>query len=126
MATTLNNDVIRESTVEHDGRLINVTLGADQKIKMKLKGMKSGDVEVDILALYHQLCGCEGETSEMESKKVNTYIRKEVGKYSQPDPKVAKTVLQDFRSQNVISGLDIETLVKFDTIVANLINSYES
>lgn len=125
MVTTLNKDVTRESTVEHDGRLINVTLGADQKIKFKLKGMKSGGVEIDILELYHQLCGCEGETSEPEVKKSVTYTRKESGRYVQPDPKVAKTVLQDFRSQNAISGLDTETLVKFDMIVVNLLNSYK-
>ncbi len=127
MATTLNKDVTRESTLEHDGRLINITITADQKVKMKPKGMKTtGEVSIDILELYHQLCGCEGETSEPEVKTKSggvTYSRSEVSRYVAPDPKIAKTVLQDFRSQVNISGMDYATIAKFDQLVANTLSS---
>ena len=126
MATALSKDVTRESTVEHDSRLINVTLTADQKVKMKPKGMKTtGEVEIGILELYHQLCGCEGETSEPETRGSVSYSRKEGSKYVQPDPRVAKAVLHDFRSQNAISGLDSETLAKFDQLIVTTLNSYK-
>jgi len=123
MATVLGKDVTRESTVEHDGRLINITITADQKVRMKPKGMKTtGEVDIDILKLYHQLCGCEGETTEPSGPV--TYTRKEGSKYEQPPKHVARTVLNDLRSQNAISGLDSPTLAKFDQIIAALIQSY--
>jgi len=124
MATVLNKDVIRESTEKHDDRNISVTLGDDQTIKMKLKGMKSGDVSIGIKTLYHQLCGCEGEES-IPAPKTVTYSRKESVRYVAPDPKVAKTILNDLRSQNAISGLDIPTLVKFDGIIKSLLDFYK-
>jgi len=127
MATGLNKDVIRESTVTHDERLINVTLGSDQTIKMKLKGMKSGEVEMNIKDLYLQLCGCEegdGSTEEETSGPVS-YSRKESSRYVQPPKHMVKTMLNDLRSQNAISLLDTETMCKFDSIVSALLKSYE-
>ena len=124
MATGLNKDVIRESEVSHDDRLINVTLGADQKVKMKLKGMKSGEVSIGILELYHQLCGCEGETSSEPSGSV-TYTRKEGKKYEQPPKHIVTTVLNDLRSHNAISSLDMETMVKFEHIITTLLSTYK-
>lgn len=123
MATKLEKDLHRESTVSHDDRLINVTLGADQTIKMKLKGMKTGDVSIPILELYHQLCDCEGEVTP--KLKPITYSRKESERYVQPDPRIAKTVLNDLRSQNAISSLDATTLAKFDALIVTLLNSYK-
>jgi len=126
MPTSLTKDLTRESTVEHDGRLLNVVLTADQKIKMKPKGLKTtGEVEINILDLYHQLCGCEGETSEPEPSGGVSYTRKETSKYVQPPKHVVKTVLNDLRSQNAISSLDMETMVKFDMIIVNLLNAYK-
>tara|TARA_R110000868_G_scaffold138310_2_gene352265 strand:- start:80 stop:451 length:372 start_codon:yes stop_codon:yes gene_type:complete len=123
MATKLEKDITRESTVLRDERNVNVTLGADQSVKLKLKGMKSGEVKIDIGELYNQLAGVEDDSAPVQTSV--TYHRKETGKYVQPDPKVAKTVLNDLRSQNAISSLDIETLVKFDMIIVNLLNSYK-
>tara|TARA_R110000868_G_scaffold203969_4_gene451923 strand:+ start:4342 stop:4731 length:390 start_codon:yes stop_codon:yes gene_type:complete len=129
MATPLTKDLLRESTAKFDNRNICVTLSEDQKIKMKLKGMKSGEVSIGIRELYLQLCGCEDEegsalVKESKSKPVS-YSRKESLKYVQPDPKVAKTILNDLRSQNAISNLDVATLAKFDGIIVSLLNAYK-
>lgn len=121
MATQLNKDVTRESNIVRDDRNINVTLTSDQKIVMKLKGMKSGDVSIDIGALYDQLTG-----GDKQVKKPVTYRTKESGRYEQPSIKVTKTVLNDLRSQNAISGMDTETLAKFDQIINNLLDSYKA
>jgi len=127
MPTALTKDLLRESTEKYDDRNIYVTLTADQKIKMKLKGMKSGEVSTSIRSLYLELCGCEDEegTAPVKEVKSVSYTRKESGKYVQPDPRIAKVILQDLRSQNAISGLDIETLAKFDQIIVNLLQSYK-
>ena len=116
MATVLTKPLTRESTVKHDDRLINVTLDTDQKVKMKLKGMKSGEVEIGILELYHQLCGCEGEASAGPV----IYSRKEGKKYEQPPKHIMQTVLNDLRSQNAISNLDMPTMAKFDQLIVGL------
>jgi len=127
MSTVLNKDLVRESTEKYDERNIYITLTADQKIKMKLKGMKSGEVSTSIRSLYLELCGCEGDegTAPIKEVEVVSYARKESSKYIQPDPRVAKTVIQDLRSQNAISDLDMETLAKFDAICVNLLKSYK-
>ena len=52
MATKLDKTLTRESTEEYDERNIMVTMEADQKISMKLKGMKSGTVSIGIFDLY--------------------------------------------------------------------------
>jgi hypothetical protein len=57
--TPLDKDLARESTIKVDGREIQITLTSDQKISMKLKGMKSGIVSTDIGDLYNQLVGNE-------------------------------------------------------------------
>ena len=120
MATSLDKDVTRESSTIREDRNINITLTSDQKILMKLKGMKSGEVSIDIGELYDQLTG-----GNKQAKKPVTYQAKETGRYEQPSVKVTKTVLNDLRSQNAISGMDVETLAKFDQIIKNLLDSYK-
>jgi hypothetical protein len=61
MATILDKDVLRESTVKYDDREIQVTLTADQRIEFKLKGLKSGVLSIGILELYRQLYGDKRE-----------------------------------------------------------------
>lgn len=57
MATVLDKDLTRETTVKVDEREIQITLTENQTISMKLKGMKSGSVEIPIGDLYKQLKG---------------------------------------------------------------------
>jgi len=119
MATKLDKEIVRETDFIKDGRNINITLTADQKIQLKLKGMKSGGLVIGIDELYDKLSG----TEEKVNKPV-VYSRKDDGKYDQPNVKVTKTVLNDLRSQNAISGLDPTTVAKFDGIIKSLLDSY--
>tara|TARA_R110000868_G_scaffold29601_2_gene110133 strand:- start:1756 stop:2121 length:366 start_codon:yes stop_codon:yes gene_type:complete len=121
MPTILNKDVTRESNTLRSDRNINITLTPDQKILMKLKGMKSGDVSIGIGELYDQLTG----GAEVKPKKSVSYQNKETGRYEQPSIKVTKVVLNDLRSQNAISCLDINTITKFDQIIKALLDSYK-
>lgn len=117
MATTLNKDVIRESTIKIGDREINITLTSKQEIKMKLKGMKSGEVSISIKELYNQLTGgTESEDEPEEKKGAKSIIKSE--KISKKNPMLS---LYDLRSQNAISVMDIPTKSKFDGIIKNLI-----
>lgn len=62
MATILDKDLTRESTVKYDDREIQVTLTAGQDISFKLKGMKSGVLTISIEDLYKQLAGVDAES----------------------------------------------------------------
>lgn len=119
MATRLDKEIIRETDVIRDDRNVNISLTPDQKITLKLKGMKSGELIIGIGELYDKLSG-KDETV----KKPIVYTRKEDGKYEQPNPKIAKTVLADLRSQNAISGMDLDFVTKFDSLVKTLLDSY--
>lgn len=79
MATVLDKDLVRESTVKINDREVQVTLGADQTIRFKLKGLKSGEVSITIDELYRQLAGVKSEPSSGE-KKGSVSV-----KHSEPD-----------------------------------------
>ena len=66
MATLLNKEITRETTIKVEDREIQITLTEDQKISMKLKGMKSGTVTIDIGDLYKQLIQKEEVKNEKE------------------------------------------------------------
>jgi hypothetical protein len=114
MATTLDKDLIRESTVTSNERNILVTLGADQIISFKLKGMKSGVVSISIEELYKQLAGIE---DEVKSKSI-TVPTGGSKKQSSGDPMIS---LHDIRHRLNVSAFDYPTTVKFDAIMNDLI-----
>ena len=118
MATKLDKDITRESTIQVDGNEIIVTLTARQKISMKLKGKRIGGVEISIEELYGQLTGKPTTSDEPTEKKAVSVIRGD-GKPTKKNPMI---LLSDLRSQSAISGLDYETLSKFDGIIKNLID----
>lgn len=111
MATILDKDLIRETTVQVDNRSVILTLTEGQKISFKLKGMKSGFLTIGIEELYKQLRG----DNVSESTDVQTITSKVKG-----DGMVS---LQDLRSYNNISTLDYATKAKFDSIIADLIEN---
>jgi len=124
MATILDKDVVRESKIKFDEREIQVTLTEDQKISMKLKGMKSGILSIDIESLYKQL---NGEVSskvdeikeEVKPVKRNTPQGVDLSAYKGDDAMIIS--LHDVRHYFNIQILDYETRVKFDGIFADLI-----
>ena len=108
MATILDKDLIRESTVEIEGRQILVTITADQTISMKLKGMKSGIVSISIADLFAQLSTNSGpEELPLPSKP-----KKNDG---------TNISLHDLRHRCMISGFDYATTTKFDNMLHELI-----
>lgn len=112
MATILDKELTRESTVKVDDREILITLTEDQKVSMKLKGMKSGTVSIDIEKLYNQL---KGDAPVVEYKKA-TDVRK-----PRPDDDVMIS-LKQLRVFNAIARLDMPMKAEFEKIILDLIN----
>jgi len=113
MATILDKDVIRESTVKIDGREVQVTLTADQQIAFKLKGMKSGILTIGIGELYNQLAGSNEEVSE---------------KPKEPKPRKPKSMdepmisLYRLRSLGMATKMDMDVKIELERIICELIN----
>jgi len=124
MATILDKDVVRESKIKFDEREIQVTLTEDQKVSMKLKGMKSGVLSIDIESLYKHLNG-DGSSKAEEIKEEVKPVKKSVPQgidlsdYKGDDTMIIS--LHDVRHYFNIQVLDYETRVKFDGIFADLI-----
>lgn len=125
MATKLDKDLIRESTTKSDDREIVVTLSANQDIRLKLKGMKSGEVKITIEELYAQLTGKtildDVDDVVISNKKSLSIISGDDDEDDKPTKGAILIDLNDLRSMNAISTLDITTLGKFDGIIAELI-----
>lgn len=123
MATKLEKDLQRESTVVVDDREIMVKLTSDQKISLKLKGLKSGEVSICIEELWHQLNGTELEDKDSsKGSKGDITISNDQPKIgSKNNPLIS---LHDLRTYNAISALDYPMLVKFEAIIKNLIDTY--
>lgn len=122
MATPLDKDLVRESTVKVDGREIVVTLTKGQGISFKLKGMKSGDVSIDIEKLYNQLTNRNPDAVEevKVSDKKSLSIVSGSGEKPSDDPMIS---LYELRTTNAISGLDVQTISKLDGIIVELISN---
>lgn len=114
MATILDKDLIRESTVMVGDRLIVVTLGEDQSISMKLKGMKTGAVSITIENLYKQLIGDSVE----EAPKLKTISASSGSKKGSTENMIS---LHDIRHRLNISNFDYATTVKLDGILKELL-----
>lgn len=112
MATKLEKDITRESSIKIDGKEVMVTLTADQGITFKLKGMRSGAVSIPIEKLYNQLSG----RATNEPKKELTI--RDNAKVSKKNPMIN---LYELRSHNAISTLDLSSKAKFDQVIKSLI-----
>lgn len=121
MATELNKKLTRESTREFDGRRINVNLNPDQTVSFKLKGMKTGEIKIDILELYKQLVGVDDTSEEPKAaaKGSITINNTKQEKGSKSNPLIPLSTL---RSLNAISTLDTMTMAKFDGIIKETID----
>jgi len=104
MATDLNKDIIRETTVQVDGKTLLVTLTKDQtiKIRQKGKGKEIQEIEIPILELFTQMLSTGGAV----------------------DDDKAMISLADFRSQYIINDkLDLKTKVILEKITVHLIKN---
>jgi len=116
MATVLNKDLIRESTIQINNKPMLVTIKADQSIDLKLKGIRGGDVlNIGLDDLWEYL---GGEGSPPKNGGV-VAIKKKAPKKG--DNKMIS--LYDLRSSNAISELDYATMAKFDGIISDMIKN---
>jgi uncharacterized protein (DUF885 family) len=119
MATVLNKDLVRESTENFEGREIMVTLTQDQKIQMKLKGMKSGHVSIDILKLFKQLKGVDETSAESKEGPVSISTKTDKApKGSEAD--LLNELFNDIRSHNAISPTDSRLISHLDSVLMSV------
>jgi hypothetical protein len=124
MATVLDKDIIRETTVKFDDREVQITLTEKQSIYMKLKGMKSGGLEISIEDLYRQL---KGEPLEAVEKEVEEEEEKEepVNGMDLSDYKGDKRYLislHDIRHAFNVTPFELGVKTRVDEFLVNLIN----
>jgi hypothetical protein len=112
MATILDKDITRESTVTVDGREVQVTLTADQTISFKLKGMKSGVLSIGIDELYNQLAGV---TEEVKEKP------KEVPKKKKSTEELMISLYR-LRSLSLVTKMDFKVKLELEKVICELIN----
>lgn len=117
MATKLIKPVTRESNTKYNDREVMVTLDKDQSITLKLKGMKSGSLNISILDLYKKL---NGDVVEPEKNKGSVKI---ISDDNGGEGSKNLVDLNDLRAMNAISTLDLPTMVKFDGILTSLLES---
>jgi hypothetical protein len=118
MATILNKDLVRESTVEIGGTPVVVTIQADQSLSFKLKGVRGGDVlNISIADLWEYL----GGAAPKQEKGSATEIKKT--KPKKGDNKMIS--LYDLRSANAISDLAYADMAKFDGIIVDMIKNLD-
>ena len=129
MATILDKDITRETTVKVDDREIQITLTESQNISMKLKGMKSGTVEIAIGDLYQQLKGGVTEAPKEDKPVAVKHEEDEDDKpmakndlsYSKGDSKYLIS-LHDIRHAMLVTSMEYDVKLKFEAFLVGLIN----
>jgi len=121
MATILEKDITRESIIKYDNREIQVTLTADQKISMKLKGMKSGVLTISIEELYKKLLPVENSISD--NKVSDTVVHDKVIKQEKNYNNSPMINLYNLRSLSAITTMELKTKTLFESIILELIRN---
>jgi hypothetical protein len=116
MATILDKDLTRESTVKYDDREIQVTLTEDQKITFKLKGMKSGMLSIGIEELYKQLKS-DDEPEVEKPKSSSVSIKKKADDGSSP-----MISLNRLRSMSLVTHMDFKIKLELEKVICELLN----
>lgn len=104
MATKLDKDLTRETSLKTKDKEIIITITKNQSILLKLKGERGKHYEINILDLFNELSGTPGKKKEKPTKK---------------NPSI---LLQDLRAHSAIADMDYETKVKFDQIIKKVID----
>lgn len=120
MATKLEKEVTRETSVISENRNVIITLTEYQKISLRLKGMKSGGVEISIENLYDILT----KTPDKSEKAFTSVIIDNTSERKSDDYTFSLT---DFRSQYLISReFDLDTKTKLESITTKLLNEIKN
>ena len=112
MATILDKDIVRESSVKFEDREVQVTLTADQRIEFKLKGMKSGVLSIGIEQLYKQLRG-----DVVEEKKESISIKQKEKTYD--DHTIS---LSRLRSMTLVTHMDRAVKLELEKVICEMLN----
>lgn len=108
MATKLEKDISRESSVTVDDKELVVTLTSNQTIQLKKKGTRKGVSEIPIEDLWEQL---NNNTPKAASK----------AKSGDNSPMIS---LYDLRHHSAVSGLGPDLTAKFDGVIRSLIREF--
>lgn len=119
MATILDKELTRETTVVVKDRVIQITLTDKQTISMKLKGMKSGSVEISIADLYKQLTGEDSSDSDVVESKPVVISHETRNKVNGNEPMIS---LHALRTRANIRSLDYPTKALLDSLFNELVN----
>jgi hypothetical protein len=123
MATILDKDITRETTVKVDNREIQITLTDKQTISMKLKGLKSGEVEISIEDLFKQLKGDTTSTVEKDEEvEENPKYTGGIDLSSYKGDERFLISLHDIRHAVNVKPIDMSTKVIFENFLVELIN----
>ena len=125
MATILDKDIIRETTVKFDDREVQITLTDKQTIYMKLKGMKSGGLEISIEDLYRQLKGDVAQEVEVIEKAEVEDEEMATDGIDLSDYKGDKRYLislHDIRHAFNVTPFELGVKTRVDEFLVNLIN----
>jgi len=121
MATVLDKDLTRETSVKIDNREVVITLTEKQTIFMKLKGMKSGGLEIGIDELYSQLKGDDGvNEGEGDDEKTENVNSMDLSAYKGESRYLIS--LFDIRHAFNILPFEYDIKVRIDEFFVNLIN----
>lgn len=121
MATVLDKDLTRESSVKFDNREVVITLTEKQTIYLKLKGMKSGGLEISIEDLYRQLKGVDDEIVDGVEEEVKDVTNPmDLSGYKGESKYLIS--LHDIRHAFNISPFEYGTKAKVDEFLVNLIS----
>jgi hypothetical protein len=121
MATVLDKDITRETTVKIDDREIQITLTDRQTIFMKLKGMKTGGLEISIMDLFNQLKGVDVKAEPVKEVEQTRYKGGiDLSSYKGDDRFLIS--LHDIRSYVMVKAIDLDVKLKFETLLVDLIN----
>lgn len=121
MATILDKDITRETTVKVDEREIQITLTDRQTIFMKLKGMKTGGLEISIMDLFNQLKGGEVKSEPVKEVEQSRYKGGiDLSSYKGDDRFLIS--LHDIRSYILVKAIDFDVKLKFESLLLDLIN----
>ena len=112
MATKLESKVVRETSVQANDREIIICLkDEDQSISMKLKGMKSGIVNIGIKELWDQL-NAGGQVAAIKKHVPN---KKDNGN----EPMIS---LNRLRSMNATTPAKAALVARMDELILELID----
>ena len=121
MATILDKDITRETTVKFDEREVQITLTDKQTIYMKLKGMKSGGLEISISDLYKQVKG-EPQEVEVEKAEEEEVVTDGIDLSDYKGEKRYLISLHDIRHAFNVTPFELGVKTRVDEFLVNLIN----